>query len=374
MPDNQEPTAASAPEGGVGPYLELHYKLLNAFPVMAMVLDAERRIRYANQALVDFVGAGEADRLRGLLPGEALGCTHAAEAPASCGTTEACGVCGGHGASLAAQIGHAAAEPYRVRRRTAFGEEALDLCVWSTPIDWEGMRCTLLCAIDVGDRLRRSALERCLFQEAAGLAQHIGKLADSLERAQSADQQRATVQAIGALSRDLAEAIQTHSDLAAAERGDLAVRRERVASRELLEGLLQAQAERGAEPGRLLRLDPGAEEVVFESDPALVRHVVGHMIRNGLEASADGETVTVGCRRGEGIVEFWVHNPGVMPHQVQLQVFQRSFTTKGPGRGLGTYMMRLVSERYLGGRVDFRSDAQTGTVFTAHYPLGAGEE
>jgi signal transduction histidine kinase len=58
-------------------------------------------------------------------------------------------------------------------------------------------------------------------------------------------------------------------------------------------------------------------------------------------------------------------------------VFQRSFTTKsGTGHGLGTYGMRLLGERYLGGRVSFVTSAEGGTVFSMRLRLpvavGAG--
>ncbi len=51
-----------------------------------------------------------------------------------------------------------------------------------------------------------------------------------------------------------------------------------------------------------------------------------------------------------------------------MQMFHRSFSTKGTGRGLGTYSMKLLSERYLGGSVTFRSIPGEGTTFTARYP------
>ena len=65
----------------------------------------------------------------------------------------------------------------------------------------------------------------------------------------------------------------------------------------------------------------------------------------------------------------WVHNPNPMPEHIQLQVFQRSFSTKEPGRGLGTYAMRLLSERYLEGAVGFTSNEEQGTTFWARYPV-----
>lgn len=93
------------------------------------------------------------------------------------------------------------------------------------------------------------------------------------------------------------------------------------------------------------------------------------MVKNAVEASQAGQPVTVGCRQHDGRVEFWVHNHGVIPPQVQLQIFRRSFTTKDPGRGLGTYSMKLLTERYLKGAVSFTSSPADGTTFVASCPL-----
>jgi sensor histidine kinase regulating citrate/malate metabolism len=57
-----------------------------------------------------------------------------------------------------------------------------------------------------------------------------------------------------------------------------------------------------------------------------------------------------------------------MPREVQLQLFKRSFTTKGAGRGVGAYSMKLLTEQYLRGTVTFRSSPEEGTTFVAGYP------
>ena len=93
------------------------------------------------------------------------------------------------------------------------------------------------------------------------------------------------------------------------------------------------------------------------------------MLKNALEACRSGQSVLAGCREVGGCVQFWVHNPSFIPREVQLQLFQRSFSTKGTGRGLGTYSMKLLSERYLKGQVFFTSTPEAGTTFTAAYPL-----
>ncbi len=93
------------------------------------------------------------------------------------------------------------------------------------------------------------------------------------------------------------------------------------------------------------------------------------MVKNALEATMPGNTISLQSERAGDSVRFSVHNPEVMTEDVRLQVFQRSFSTKGRERGLGTYSMRLFSERYLNGRVSFTSTEAEGTIFTAEYPL-----
>jgi signal transduction histidine kinase len=65
---------------------------------------------------------------------------------------------------------------------------------------------------------------------------------------------------------------------------------------------------------------------------------------------------------------FWCHNAQAIPRAIQLQLFQRSFSTKGPGRGIGTYSIRLLTERYLGGTVVLSSEPETGTRFELSFP------
>lgn len=121
--------------------------------------------------------------------------------------------------------------------------------------------------------------------------------------------------------------------------------------------------------GRQLRLVSEPAGMMVRTVPVLLTRSVSNLIKNALEASAAGTTVQVSCRRDGDDVVIAVHNPDVMPAAVQAKVFQRSFSTKArAGRGLGTYGVRLLVERYLGGTVGFRSTPEEGTTFTIRIP------
>jgi sensor histidine kinase regulating citrate/malate metabolism len=54
----------------------------------------------------------------------------------------------------------------------------------------------------------------------------------------------------------------------------------------------------------------------------------------------------------------------VIPEGIREQIFMRSFSTKGATRGLGTYSVKLLTEKYLKGKASFLSNTSEGTVFT----------
>jgi signal transduction histidine kinase len=173
---------------------------------------------------------------------------------------------------------------------------------------------------------------------------------------------------IRACATQMVDEIQSQQQLLAAERDELAVSVVSLLTGSVLREVVEAFHGSALTEHRALRVAADSHDVAVQSDSSILRRVLRNMLTNALEASGPDETVEVGCRDLGGDVEFWVHNPGTMPAPVSLQVFQRSFSTKGAGRGLGTYSIKLLSERYLKGAVTFRSTKSEGTRFFARYP------
>jgi signal transduction histidine kinase len=106
-----------------------------------------------------------------------------------------------------------------------------------------------------------------------------------------------------------------------------------------------------------------------KTDAALLKRILLNMTKNAAEASAEKSMIRIICSRKPGLAIFSVNNQGTIAEDVRTQIFQRSFSTKGHGRGLGTYSMKLFGENYLKGRVYFRSNEKQGTTFTIELPL-----
>jgi len=340
--------------------------LPDAVPCILLAVNEQRQIVFANERLLDLLTPEQ--RQAGVLgrrPGEVLACAHASENEAGCGASESCCLCGAANAVRTSLGGKPDVEECRILRANG---EALDLRVWTTPVSLNGDRFTIVAALDISHEKRRQVLEHIFLHDVGNVASGLKWYVELLQKGNAANPAQFH-DALGRLSRELLEEIDGQRTLLRAESGQLVPAPEPVGSLQLLHEAVELYRQHPVAHGRHLRIDPGAEDIAFVGDRTLLSRVLCNLLKNALEACRSGETVTAGAAAQTEAVEFRVHNPGVMPREVQLQIFQRSFSTKGAGRGLGTYSIKLLTERYLRGQVSFTSTPEAGTTFHVRYPL-----
>ncbi len=360
---------------------------LDAVPNMSVVLNEHRQIVFANRAFTEFLGVKYSDELLGKShcealnclyadvlgrrPGEAVGCIRASLTESGCGTTPFCRTCGAVISILNSQKRRALdiQECRMICGEEGVNETALDLRVWSRPIEVDGTVYTVFSVMDISNEKRRKVLERIFFHDVLNTASGVKGLADLLVETGLSEMEIKDVSSmISESAGQLIEEISAQRMLSAAESGDLKVSAEEIHSLELLYWIIRQFHSQSAAQGKPLVVDKSAEHFNFVSDPVLLRRVLINLVKNALEAVEEGATVTLGSRADSDSVCFTVHDAAVIPPEVQLQVFSRSFSTKGSGRGLGTYSIKLISEKYLHGHVSFISNAEEGTRFDVRYP------
>jgi signal transduction histidine kinase len=330
------------------------------------VLNDERQIVYCSPSALRLSGGRDRREILGLRPGEALDCIHAAETSGGCGTSDFCRTCGVVRTILEGQLQPSARE-CRLTRRVAGIEQALDLLVSVSPLN--GEEPLFLCSLtDISHQKRRRALERIFFHDILSVAEGLQGLTERIEEIlPTPDPEKYGQMLRDSVAQLLAE-IGSQRKLLEAENNELAVTFSSVSTARITRQVAELYRCHPVTRNRAIRVDDECQDILIRSDEALLRRVLGDVLKNALEAAQPGETATIGCDAVDGGVEFWVHNPGLIEKRIQLQVFQRSFSTKGKGRGLGTYSIKLLSERYLGGTVGFHSAAPGGTRFFARFP------
>jgi signal transduction histidine kinase len=97
-----------------------------------------------------------------------------------------------------------------------------------------------------------------------------------------------------------------------------------------------------------------------------MRQVLWNLVRNALQASPAGSTVTVRVDRGEGEVVLAVDDegPGV-PDDVGSRIFQDFFTTRTHGAGIGLAVVRRIMEDHepMGARLNVERGVHGGASF-----------
>lgn len=339
---------------------------LDAVPDIVIVLNAHRQIIFANRNTQTLLGADEM-RLLGLRPGEALNCVHASETDGGCGTTTFCSTCGAVRAILTSLRGQADVQECRIIQKDT--NEALDLRIWTTPLRIDDQNFSIFAVNDIRHEKRRHALERIFFHDILNTVTAISASAEILQDAPDIPPNKELLQLLGTATEQLTDEIRSQRELLEAENNELVLNLDRVDVPKLLHTLAITYSQHPIAENRSIHIAAPDTMPPFVSDATLLRRVLANMLKNALEASRPGETVTLGSRMEDHHIEFWVNNPGFMPRKVQLQVFQRSFSTKGKGRGLGTYSIKLLGERYLGGRITFETSSEAGTTFHAVFPI-----
>lgn len=347
---------------------ELLNMLLGAVTSSIVILNACRQIVYANSAILALLETESVDDILGLRPGEVFECAHALEGLGGCGTSMYCRQCGAMRAIVNGLDGIENDDECRIISRRGMHIEAYDLHVRATPFNNEGEDFVIIAFSDVSHEKRRRALERIFFHDILNTAGGLRGFVEVL-MAEAPESMRQDTALLHRFLSMLVEEIKAHKLLLAAESEELRVKVQPLSSMLLLESVFTFFSGHDAASRKELRIAEDSQDVAFESDGTLLRRVLVNLVKNALEASQSGERVTMKSH-GQGLdsVVFEVHNPSVIPRDIQLQIFNRSFSTKGEGRGLGTYSVKLLSERYLGGQVSFSSDEEQGTRFVVTLP------
>ncbi len=343
---------------------ELLKGTLNSLQEIILILNAQRQIVYANSSLFAKLGLDKAVDICGLRPGELLKCSHSENATGGCGTSCYCKVCGAVNAIVESQMtGQKVSKECQMLLND--GKDALTLMTSATPLKMGDETFTVLAISDISEAKMKAILERMFLHDALNLAGGIKGLAEILKDEPPDPRTASVAGIIYNATLALIDEIKAQRELMLAEKGELTSHSAKLSSLDIIKATSSFYRKHDVADGKGVSLKKESEDVEFESDPVLVNRVLGNMLKNALEAVPKGGIVSIGCFKAQEPwkLEFRVFNPGCMPEEVQLNMFHRAFSTKGQGRGLGTYGMKLIGERYLGGSVSFISNEQEGTTF-----------
>jgi signal transduction histidine kinase len=340
-------------------------KFIQTLPNVTAILNEQKKIILANQIRLEGEKDLSVEEFFGQNPGAALNCIHANNPYSQCHPEGVCKFCGVPNALLQAQK-----EGKKVVQETNItiqlddqSHRSYDVELHAAPFPYKKRHYILLTIIDISEQKRKRALERIFFHD---VINKIGSLKNILELLTDDDYDEDNAELIELsqdVVKDLNEEILQQKNLMAAESGDLKIEPTIVNTMDIIKESIQQLVQYPESQNITIEADKNAASVEFKTDPVILKRIIINMLKNAIEASKSSQNVYLGCNDESENVTFWVKNQAYIPEQNQIKIFDRTFSTKGKDRGLGTYSMKILGEEYLNGKVSFTSDQKEGTVF-----------
>ncbi|MBU1171026.1 MAG: HAMP domain-containing histidine kinase [Proteobacteria bacterium] len=340
--------------------------LLQAINGLMAVVDEHRQIVALNNSFLNMLGIDDPDTVLGLRPGEALKCLHAQDGPAGCGTTRFCSTCGA-AIAMVASLG----QDMPVERTCALmarrGETVVDIFmrVHSHPITIAKKRFLLLFLQDISQEQQWAALERTFFHDVNNMLNMLVGASELLLMDQPSD----LAGSVHQVSLRLKNEIAIQSSLSQNKSKSYQPIWQEFSSLQIRDELQSFFSNNPlAHEKKIDFIEPWIL-IYIRTDISLLLRVLCNMIINALEATDKHGVVKIRIELRDRFLTFYVMNEKEIPQSVSHRIFQRNFSTKeSPGRGIGTFSMKLFGETILGGQVSFTSSKEEGTIFKFSHP------
>jgi signal transduction histidine kinase len=347
-------------------------ELLNSYLSLTagilVVLNEQRQIVGLNHIFLDLLGIDDADQALGLRLGESLGCVNAETMPGGCGTSKLCASCGAVIAMLAALDSNEQSERICALEANVRGvRRNLALAVQASPLQLDGRRFIIIAVHDVTREQVQANLERLFYHDISNI---LGTLLGPSEMLRLEMPQRWEVVQIHEAAMRLCREVELQRELSLSGSSGFRPQKREVLLSDITKELDLLISGHAAAKGRSIKVILSCDDCIIHTDKTMLSRVLTNMLLNALEATQEGGTVRFTTSRSDTAVIWEVWNDTAIDEAIQPRIFQRHFSTKdSPGRGFGTFSMKLFGEHYLGGTIAFNSHQDTGTSFTFTLPL-----
>lgn len=345
-------------------------KLLNASEVLDAVsssyfiTNTDLEIVHYNKAFLSNNQIDIETPIIGLRPGDVINCLNTTMPGQKCGTSGHCKTCDFRNSILEALDKQETV--IREVMVTNQNNKMMAFKLTATPFILENKQFVSVSTLDITDRVKRQLMESLFFHDLINIA---GSLSGYLDVIKDFPHEEIInhLPHIKLIADQVLDEVMAQREISRAEQNRLEAEVSEISSAEFLKALSDKISFHPSMRNRYLVIS-SIEDFTFYSDPRLLDRVLMNMLKNAIEFIKKGETIKLSVFRFEKEITFAVHNPGFIPEELQEGIFKFGFSTKGKGRGQGTYSMRLIGENLLKGKTWFQSNPVTGTTFYLRIP------
>ena len=342
--------------------------LLSAISDIVLVMNNKGEIVLSNDLILKNKIIKSAPSLKGKTLGAALGCTKCINDITACGLIDYCNYCNALKAiTESIETSFPSKKEADLEIEINGITEEIYLEVTAAQLTFYNHKYTVFTAKDITDKKRQDVLQQAFFHDIINLAGSLDGIMESMESMSDADRAR-FIPSARRIGNSLVDEIVVHQEILKAENNSLSLKTEAYELDELIGDSIEQIRHHDVAKGKNVYYKTNLKDEGIVTDKAILNRILTNMLKNALESSKLGEIVTISALKIKNTLKIEVHNNYFIPQNVQNKIFQRSFSTKGKGRGIGTYSMKLLGEKYLRGQVEFESTPENGTIFSVQVP------
>lgn len=219
------------------------------------------------------------------------------------------------------------------------------------------------------DISERKQTERFFFYDILNTAGNLRNISEIInDESLDNDDKDSLTKKLSTISNQIIEEIVSHRAILSSDKTELKLNIAALNTLEFIKTLIFNFKQLADQENKQITISDKFEDLEINTDRALLTRIISNLIKNAIEASQTGGIITAGCSNEDGQIKLWVHNQTVIPEEIKLKIFHRSFSTKGGGRGIGTYSIKFLTENYLKGKAFFISNEKEGTTFYVSIP------
>ncbi|ACS81338.1 PAS domain-containing sensor histidine kinase [Maridesulfovibrio salexigens] len=351
---------------------EIAAELLNSVPNPAFILNSDRRIILYNSTLSAAAGERRTNKILGRRPGELFRCCNSQNS--ECGKAVPCVQCGALRAIQTAMTGEKAEEICMLLSNVDGIVKAYTFKVNASPLVIKDEQYFIIHLTDISDSKHKEMMERVFLHDLLNAVNGIVNAGTLLEEDAVKTEHRELAGMIVDRARFMANEIDAHRLFISAEARQLEVNNEPVIVKQIIDAVCALHSSSQMTKDKNISLKSKIDDFSLTTDKRILYRIIENLVKNAIEASPANSTVEVMGTTKNDYALITVSNTGTIPMTVAHQIFKKSFSTKGKGRGLGTYSVKVFTENYLRGRVWFDSSQDDGTNFYVKIPLSPSTE
>ena len=349
--------------------IEQAQQIMKTMPNLGIILNENRQIVYANEAITSLLGLGTMDKL-GLRLDEIVSCIYSDMTKTGCVSSKTCQNCSADNTMVKCiksrkhEVGVRRIQSIMNGQLTSF-----DFSFSCAPLVVNDVFFVIIYLADVkGEEKKRiEFLKKNVLNTSSDRS--VSVLNNLVERGDESGRLVNLIDALKQTHTPITVEFRDNQRFVDALNGKLELQISHASAFNILDSVVCSFQTHEIAQSIKISMAPPFPEVTFSTDVDLLKQILLNMLKSTVKLVALKGIVYTGYERREHSISFYVFNEGVIPEHLQTEMLLRKSVTDENGSDFSMYGMKLLGEKYLRGVVGYKSTKETGTRFCITFRL-----